>query len=237
MRFSEEVAKGRASGNPPQFVGEVFDESGHPIPMSGCTIHGFQRGAEAVAAIGRACERIRAASPDRCWVWLPEDSWHMTWIRLLDRRSEGDPNQRADWQGDLRGREADNAMLQRLRGADVGARPPFHFSYDGHWHYGFVMGFWLAGNTESEAERILAMQGRMEEAAGLEHRPRGIEFRTHLTLGYLLDWPNESEAEAIERAIDEADAELSARDIVFEFGPPEACLFDDLTEFRPQFSL
>ena len=68
----------------------------------------------------------------------------MTWIRLLDRRSEDTPEQRADWQEELRGREADLAMLERLRGADVGARPPYRLKCDGFWHYGFVMGFCLA---------------------------------------------------------------------------------------------
>lgn len=147
------------------------------------------------------------------------------------------PEFRADWQEGLRGREADLVMVERFRGMDPGTPPPYRMRVTGLWRRPEAMGVRLEGESEAEDARIRAMRDRFADVAGLRQRPGHDTYGFHITLAYMIDWPDAAEAEEAERAIDEAEAELIKTHPVFELGAPEVCLFDDMEEFRPQFFL
>lgn len=237
MRFSEEIAKARTSGKRPRFLGETFDADARALPVEGSSVVGHVRQAEALDALEHAQSLIAQSKGGHCVAWLPRDSFHTTWLRLLDRRSEHDPAWLADWQGTLRGRAADLAIADRLRGLDIGTTAPYRLKLDEFWQFDDAVGFWVSGATPEEDQRIQAMRDTIEAAAGLSKRPRGLEYRLHITFGYTISWPDNDAAIDMERAIDAAEAELSASCPTFEFGPPEVTLFEDLTEFPEQFKL
>ena len=237
MRFSDEIAKARSSGKPPMFLGETFDAEARPLAVQGSTVVGHVRQLEAVNALKQAQLRIAASIASHCVAWLPPESFHVTWLRLLDRRSEHDLSMLADWQDDLRGRAADIAIAERLNGLALPTRAPYRLKLDEFWHYADAIGFWVSGETSQEDERIQKMRDAIETASGLTQRPRGIEYRLHITFGYIIAWPEDKAAKDMEAAIDKAEEELRSSYPVFEFGAPEVSLFEDLTEFPCQFLL
>lgn len=237
MKFVDEIAKARASGKPPLFLDETFDAEAKPLPVEGSAVIGHVTLPGVLDALEQAQQRLARSRAGDCFAWLPKESFHVTWLRLLDRRSELDLASLADWQGDLRGRAADFAMMERLRGFDLATRAPYHVKLDEFWRYDDAAGFWVVGATPDEEARIQEMRDAIEAAAGLAHRPRGIEYRLHITLGYLIAWPDEEAAKDMEEAIDQAENEMRSSCPVIEFGSPEVCLFDVLTEFQTQFRL
>ena len=66
MRFADEIAKARASGESPMFPGETFDAEARPLPVSGSTGVGHVKQPKALEAPEPAQRRISGSSAGRC---------------------------------------------------------------------------------------------------------------------------------------------------------------------------
>ena len=94
-----------------------------------------------------------------------------------------------------------------------------------------------AGDLVSDEIVIAILRDRLAEAAGLTHRPGHDAYMFHVTLAYLIAWPGAEEAARIDHLIHGAEGALAAALPRIRLGAPEVCLFQDMTAFRPQFTL
>ncbi|MEE3101578.1 MAG: DUF1868 domain-containing protein [Pseudomonadota bacterium] len=223
-----------AGAHPPVWLGNRFDAEGTALPDRGATVIGHVRAPAAVAALSAVHEALAAAGLARFWAFLPPTSFHMTQFDLVlhnRREAERWPEGLAP---DLPAAEADAAVTDRLRGFATGEAFPFRLAVRGLYASSGGMGVALAGETPAEDARLRAMRDRIAARTGLAHRPGRASYPFHISLAYLIAWPETAEvAEAHDAALDAAEAALLAAMPVVEIGAPEVCVFDDKTEFRP----
>lgn len=235
MRLSDAIAA-RQGEAPPTYLDLRFDARGHALPDPGCTVVAHVRDPAANAALAAVRARMADAGLARFWAWLPPSSFHMTMFDILLHGRRG-----AAWPQDLDptldGRLADARMTERLRGFPLDTAPVFRMALDGLALSPSGMGVALRGETPAEDARLRALRDRMAAATGLSARPGHADYRFHVTLAYLIDWPAPQEAAEADAALAEAEAALLDALPALDLGPPEVCLFDDMTEFRPLFTL
>lgn len=169
-------------------------------------------------------------------VWLPPSSYHMTvFDGSLDSR-----RQRGDWPEAL-SREASleecNAFFaERLHAFDLGFDPPIRMVPDENQNAPTQTCIPLRPVDAEEAARLRKLRDRLSGALGIRHANHDA-YTFHMSFGYYV------------RAFDpvvEREYRANLRDMirklrqawpVIELGPPEYCLFDDMTLFRTQFHL
>ena len=234
-RISDALAD-RAGDAPPPFLDVRFDAAGRPLKDSGSTVIAHIRDAEVRAALQIPRERLAAEGLDRFWAWLPEASFHMTIFDLMLHARRAPDRWPAALPADATEAEADAIMLERMRGAEPGDAPPWHVAPRGVY-CGLGVGVALAGADGAEERRLRALRDRLAEAAGLTHRPGHDAYMFHVTLAYLIAWPGAEEAARIDHLIHGAEGALAAALPRIRLGAPEVCLFQDMTAFRPQFTL
>lgn len=235
MRLSDALAarQGQAA---PTYLDLRFDAQGHALPDPGCTVVAHVKDPAANAALAAVRETMEAAGLARFWAWLPPSSFHMTMFDMLLHGRRG-----AAWPQDLDptmpGRIADTLLTDKLRAFSLGTAPVFRMTLDGLALSPSGMGVALRGDTPAEDARLRALRDRLAAATGLSARPGHAEYRFHITLAYLIAWPSAEEAAAADAVLARAEAALLAALPALDLGPPEVCLFDDMTEFRPLYTL
>ncbi|MGR3780748.1 MAG: DUF1868 domain-containing protein [Albimonas sp.] len=235
MRLTDALAarQGQAA---PTYLGLRFDARGQALPDPGCTVVAHVREPAANAALATVRATMEAAGLARFWAWLPPSSFHMTMFDMLlhSRRGAAWPRHLPQ---DMPGREADGIVVETLRGFALETAPVFRMKLDGLVLSPSGMGVAVSGETPAEDARLRALRDRLAAATGLSDRPGHDEYRFHITLAYLIDWPAPEDAREADAMLSEADSALLAALPTLDLGPPEVCLFDDMTEFRPLFSL
>ncbi len=235
MRLADALAA-RQGEAAPTYLGLRFDAQGNPLPDPGCTIIAHVREPAANAALATVRATMQAAGLARFWAWLPASSFHMTMFDMLLHGRRG-----AAWPQHLDptmpGRLADEATVEAVRGFALGTDPVFRMKVDGLTLSPSGMGVAVSGETPQEDARLRALRDRLAAATGLSARPGHAEYRFHITLAYLIDWPAPEDAREADAMLAEAEAALLAALPALDLGPPEVCLFDDMTEFRPLFAL
>lgn len=235
MRVADALAA-RQGTAAPTYLDVRFDAHARALPDPGCTIIAHVRDASLNAALSAVPAAMVAAGLYRFWAWLPAASYHMTLFDMVLHARRGPAWPRGLAQ-DLPGREADAATIERLRGFALDADPVFRMKPVGLTLSPSGMGVAMEGATPAEDARLRALRDRLAAATGLDARPGHADYRFHITLAYLIDWPSAAEAARADAALAAAEAALLSAAPVMELGPPEVCLFDDMTEFRPLFTL
>ena len=232
-------AAAAADGAPPRFLDVRFDAARRPVRCSGCTVVAPLAPADRApfAAVRAAAE---AAGVAEFWAWLPPSSYHMTLFDLLlhDRR---DPMLRpADLPADAPPEAADSFALGRMAGERAHAPPPWRMrvlGLEASARSAACVAAALEPRDAAENARMRAMRDRWADATGLRHRPGHDAYVFHVTLAYLVRWPEGPALAAAERALGEASEALVAETPELNLHAAEVCVFDDMTEFRPRFVL
>lgn len=217
---------------PPPYLGVRFDAEGRALRCSGCTVIGHIRSGPVFDALVAARDALAAAPGGACFAWLPPSSWHMTLFDglLHSRRSAGfwpDALPR-----DAAETEADAWFLDAVRAAPIAPPAPFALRPTGIAASGGGIGATLEGATPEEEARLRAFRDALAAATGLADRPGHATYRFHVTLAYALALP--ADPAGFDAALAAAGAALIEAAPRVEIGPPEICVFDDMTEFRAQ---
>jgi len=223
------------AGAAPRFLGVRFDGAGRPLRCSGNTVLAHLGAGPAAEALIEARDRIAAAGGDAVLAFLPPASLHMTLFDgvLHDVRAP------ARWPRELApeagAEEADRFMMAALRAAPRPGR--FRLRPLGLGVNEAGMFLHLEGADAAEEARLRRFRDDLARLAGLAHRPDHDRYRFHVTLAYLIAPVPADLAAILEAARMEAERALLARLGELRLGPPEACLFDDMTAFHCQFLL
>lgn len=216
---------------PPPFLGVRFDAEGRALRCSGCTVIGHIRPGPVFDALAAARDALAAAPGGACFAWLPPSSWHMTLFDglLHSRRAPG------FWPDALPRHAAEAAadawFIDAVRAAPTPPPAPFALRPTGIAASGGGIGVTLEGATSAEEARLRAFRDALAAATGLADRPGHATYRFHVTLAYALAHP--ADPAAFDAALAAAAAALIRAAPRFTIGPPEICVFEDMTEFRP----
>ena len=226
----------RQGGAAPTYLDRRFDAQARPVPDPGSTVIAHVTDPADNAALAAIPAAMRAAGLDHFWAWLPAPSYHMTLFDMLLHGARG-PRWSRDLDQGMVGREADAVLTERLRGVSCQTAPRFRMANRGLAVSPAGIGVTLEGETPAEDARLRALRDLLAALTGLSARPGHADYRFHITLAYLIEWPSPAEAEAADEALAAAETAFLAAAPVFDLGPPEVCLFDDMCEFRPLFTL
>jgi len=222
-----------ANGAPPRFVDIRFDAAKRPVRCSGNTVVCHRRDAAGRAAIADLAAKIAEGPAGDCYAFTPERSWHMTVYDglLHDRRAPG--FWPADLPVDASNDQADAFVLSRLADLPALDEPVTMHATGlfGREHH--ALGLALAAGSARQERALRRFRDACAERLGMADRPGHDAYRFHLTLGYLIAWPDPATARAADSAMDALAPRLDDLVPPFELGPPELCLFDDMTLFRP----
>ncbi len=236
MRFAEALAKGM-DADPPKWLGVRFDADARPLRASGVTVICHITDPVQNEALSAARDRICAATRRQVFAWLPPSSYHMTvFDYLLHQRRE-----MAYWPKglatDASEAEVDDWAAAQVRDLTLQEPPPFQIAPRGLYAADGGLGVDVGGVNRAEDARLRSVRDDLARAAGLTHRPGHDEYRFHITLAYLIAWPDAAEAAALDDAVDRAAEELAAVAPTFSLCAPELCYFHDMTAFARQFRL
>lgn len=226
------AAAAAGANGPPRFLGQRFDSAGRALSEPGNTVVAmladgpFRERLRAIRARLEATEAGRTAI-----AWLPESSWHMTLfdgVLLNEERAEYWPR------GLPRVPDRAEVTLNHMRAAirqHPIPQPPYRMRttcLGGFATGGFGIRFEEADTAERS--RLRAWRHAIAAAAGLSHRPGHQAYVFHLTLGYMIAWPDQAAAEAFDQAV--------ARELASPLPPPDflpgrLCVFADMTRFDP----
>ena len=222
-------------GAAPRFLDVRFDAAGRPLPCPGNTVLAHLGDGPAARALSAARDRLRAAGGERVLAFLPAESCHMTLFDGLLHDVRRPDRWPSDLPLDAPADRADAAMLAAFRGAPAPGRftlSPVRLAI-GDAGLGLI----LQGADAAEESRLRAFRDDLAARTGLRHRPGHDSYVFHITLAYLIAPVDPAEAEALETARRAAEAEILASLGPLTLGPPEACLFTDMTAFRTQFRI
>ncbi|MEM1314850.1 MAG: DUF1868 domain-containing protein [Pseudomonadota bacterium] len=231
-------AEAALAGAPPRFLDVRFDAARRPVRCSGCTVvaHLEPEDRAPFAAVRAALEAAGAAEP---WAWLPPASFHMTLFDLLlhDRRGPG------FWPAalapDASEAEVDAFAFDRLRAAGSAEAPPWRMRVEGLAVNALTAGCVstrLVPVDAAETARIRGQRDRWAESLGLRGRPGHDAYVFHVTLAYMVRWPDPETRAAAEAALSDASARLTAEAPTLTLRRSDACTFEDMTAFHPRFA-
>ncbi|MEM6438711.1 MAG: DUF1868 domain-containing protein [Pseudomonadota bacterium] len=231
-------AQAAMAGGPPRFLGVRFDAQRRPVPCSGCTVvaHLDPGDHAPFAAVRDALVNADAADH---WAWLPRSSYHMTVFDLLlhNRREPGFwPSGLA---ADASNAEADAFAFERLRHSGRSASPPFLMRVEGlaaNAATAACISVRLAPVDAAENARMRHLRDGWADALGLRQRPGHEAYAFHVTLAYLVRWPDGGERSKAEAALTKASAELRSQKPILALTRCDACVFSCMTAFSPQFA-
>ncbi|MEM7525410.1 MAG: DUF1868 domain-containing protein [Pseudomonadota bacterium] len=236
MRLIDAIESGEAS-SPPPYLNVRFDIDARPVRESGCTVIHHISEPAVNRALSAARDRIRAASTGAHFAWLPPSSYHMTLFDLMLHSRRGEGYWPAGLSPDATDAEVDAFALGALKDFDLGDAHPFQIAprliYAGQGGIGVA----VTGASDADEARLRRMRDRIAEATGLGHRAGHDEYAFHITIAYLIGWPNAEETTALDEAIGAAEAALIAAHPVITLNAPEACRFHDMTAFAREFDL
>jgi len=222
-------------GRPPRFLDVRFDAAGRALRCSGNTVITRLGAGPAAEALMALRDRIAAAGGDRVLAFLPPSSYHMTVfdgvlhdVRAPDRWPEGLAR-------DADARAADAFILDALRRARPAGRFRLRPRRLAIGDAG--LGLLMDGADPAEEARLRHVRDELAALTGLTHRPDHAGYVFHVTLAYLVAPVPADVAPRLDAVCNDAGRDAIARLGEITLGPPEACLFDDMTAFRRQFVL
>ena len=231
-------AEADAAGGPPRYLNVRFDAERRPVRCSGCTVVANLDPDDRPPFAAVHAALVLAGAAD-LWAWLPPSSYHMTVFDLLlhDRRGQGFwPEALASDASDA---EADDFAFDRLRAAGVQEGPPWRMRTLGlaaNARTSGCVSLVLAPVDAAENARIRGERARWADALGLRGRPGHDDYVFHVTLAYLVRWPDPSRRDAAETALASQSAALVAARERLTLKRSDACVFDDMTAFHPRFA-
>lgn len=132
-----------------------------------------------------------------------------------------------------------NAILaERLKGFRMGAAPPFRMVVDDHNPPDKVSPVTLQLRPVDAQENAKLRQVRDRLADALKIRaPDHDRYQFHITIAYQIDWFTPEEQADYAAALQGWRRALQRQNVVFSFGAPEYCVFEDMFAFQRQFAL
>lgn len=231
MNFHELIS-GRQGNLPPLFLNRRFDAAGSALRCAGNTVVTHVTNAALNAAIEGLAHRLSTGPAGDSFAWLPASSYHMTVFNGLLYDERDALHWPATLPADASEDEADHFMQARI--AAVPAPPrPFCMKLTGFSGVkSHALGLSLAAQDREEDRRLRTWRDQLATATDLTQRPGHALYRFHITLAYMINWPNEGLAAAFDLELEDGLATLAQAFPVLELGPAQFCTFDDMTHFE-----
>ncbi|OLP46729.1 DUF1868 domain-containing protein [Rhizobium oryziradicis] len=187
-----------------------------------------------IAGLDRLYDRLRQASAAHSYTLLPPSSWHMTlYVGICDqdRRVSRWPN---GLTLDAPMKEANRCVEERLRSARFEGPARFRMKVKHFWPLkdGIVLGVEPADESENQA--IRALRDQISASFGMRLEDHDV-YNFHITMAYFVGQPTDAEFTALSTLLAEELQTLLETIPVFEVGPAEYCLFNDMFCFQRQF--
>lgn len=219
------------TGARPGAIGQKFRRSGEVKPFAGNTTLCHVPEGPAHEALREAQTRLREGPHAEAFTFLPPASFHMTIFEGITdaRRREPvwpvhlplDASVEAVTE-DFTARLKAHTLPPRLRARAAGIFGGFSVTMEG-------------ADAAAEAE-LRAARAQLASLLNI-HRPDHNSYVFHITLGYLLRWLSDAEAEAVIALCAELDAALLPALEGLALGPIEFCQFEDMHHFEPLLRL
>ena len=224
----------------PKDVGRKFMADGRVRPFAGNTIisHLPQQG-DGYAVFDRLLDIYRDLPGHafaRKITALPTSSYHMTIFGGANDQGRQPGLWPADVPLDAPIARCNALLAARLRALRMGVEPPFRMVVDDRTPADKVSPITLHLRAADDAEAVKLRQVRDRIAETLKIRaPDHDRYQFHITIGYQIDWF--TPAEQAEYAAALAKWRRALGSVVFTFGAPEYCVFEDMFAFRREFAL
>lgn len=187
-----------------------------------------------IAGLDRLYDRLRQAAAAHSYTLLPPSSWHMTlYVGICDQDRRA-----ARWPKglslDAPMQEANSYVEERLQQTRFQGPSRFRMRVKHFWPLkdGIVLGVEPVDDAENKA--IRALRDDIAESVGM--RLEGHDtYEFHITMAYFVGQPSDEEFTALSSLLAEELQRLCDSIPVFEVGPPEYCLFNDMFCFQRQF--
>lgn len=229
--------------------GRKFAPSGQVQHWPGCTlICHIPRPGPAFEALCEARDLLRTVGVNRRKLsWLPEHSYHMTVIDLLNESHRGPLEWPGDWPAAIPQDTPLDIAYRRigdlLRTTDLGSDKPFRLVLDdvlaregirtdGYPRTGVP---WVPVDA-AELRRLRALRDRVSDAVGIRHRDHD-GYRFHTSLAYPIARFTPAEAANYQQLYVTSMQHIRHKIPVLELGAPEFCLFESMYFFDRQFDL
>ncbi|HBF31193.1 DUF1868 domain-containing protein [Rhizobium sp.] len=189
-----------------------------------------------ITGLDRLYDRLRGATAAHSFTLLPPSSWHMTlYVGICDqdRRAERWPE---GLPLDASLVDANRCVEERLKASEFQGPSQFRMKLKRFWplNDGIVLGVEPADDLENHA--IRALRDTIAERVGM--RLKGHEtYEFHITMAYFVGQPSDAEFTELSAILAEEFQLLLDTITIFNVGPPEYCLFNDMFCFQRQFYL
>jgi len=225
----------QGQGKPP-YLDVRFDSAANAIRCSGNTIIAHLRGAQQ-EAVAEVQEKLANGPGGTCFAWLPTSSLHMTIYDLMLHDRRGDGNWPAELPIDATNFDADEFALGRLNGFRTGVDGPIRMNIASLDVGESGASLTLEPAGPEQANLVRELRDKFAARVGLSNRPGHATYVFHVTLAYLIDWLPADLQSHFEEHRQACESSLTDKLPALELWPPEVCLFDDMCEFRTQFTV
>lgn len=233
MNLAERLAA-RTGDAAPRWLGVRWDHEANPIRCAGNTVVAHVRDPGLNAAIEAVAIALRETAAGGAFAWLPPSSYHMTVFNGLLYDERDPPFWPEGLDRDVSEDASDRFMMNRLHRVELPAGGPFRMRATGIFGLDTDgLGIAVAPEDPAENARIRGWRDRLAEASGLTGRPGHDDYGFHITLAYLIAWPDAGAAPEFDAAAGHALQRLTGSYPVMNLWPPEFCVFEDMTHFEP----
>ncbi|MBB4293072.1 hypothetical protein GGE16_005157 [Rhizobium leguminosarum] len=223
-----------AQGAFPTGVHTKFNVDGSVRPFPGNTIicH-LAATSRLYAALSSLYGALEQSDLSELYSLLPPSSWHMTVFEGVCDQVRRPGFWPADLGLDAPLAECDGLFADKLSAFDRSCDPPYRLRIAGWQPLVNGIALRLAPTTSGEETRLRHLRDRLSDLLQLRH-PGHEDYVFHLSIAYLIRYPNEEQQAALSALLFKL---LSGLPAEFELGAPEFCRFDDMFAFRRQFFL
>jgi len=231
MNFHDLIS-GRQGNLPPLFLDQRFDAAGSALRCAGNTVVTHVSNAALNTAIDALAHRLSTGPAGNSFAWLPASSYHMTLFNGLLYDERDTLHWPATLPTDASEDDADQFMQDRIAAVPAPAGP-YRMKLTGFSGVkSHALGLSLEAQDQAEDLRLRDWRDQLATATDLTRRPGHALYRFHITLAYMISWPNQDQAAAFDLELKNGLAALAQAFPVLELGPAQFCTFDDMTHFE-----
>jgi len=230
VSLAARVDAARARGGP-RFLDRRFNSAGQPVSCPGNTIIRHIADPVDLDRLSAAQDALRSGPAGSCFAWLPRESLHCTLFNGLlyaERETATWPTTLAN---DASRAEAD-AHIQDAFHSTPAPAGPVEMKIAGFSGFSSdALGLSLRADATGD-QALRTYRDALAEAAGLRHRPGHDSYAFHITLGYLIAWPDPAVAAAFDAAKVPIAEGLASAPLHLPAHRPEFCTFEALDHFH-----
>jgi hypothetical protein len=125
------------------------------------------------------------------------------------------------------------ALTDKLERFDLQCEPPYRMKVSGFGDTDYSIGVHLTPESADEEKRLRDLRNRLSKQLGIRH-PGHDGFKFHVTLAYLLRWPDDRQKRELNALLQEHFQSMPAR---VDMGRPVFCSFKDMNGWEPVLKL